>query len=84
MVECLPVDPATWVRIPAGAGKYFRSTTHRQGWPFSGGLNILNFNTFGFFFSSENEYFWGYEDFVDIFGSHHKNWTYFECHFCAF
>ena len=27
VVECLPVDPATWVRIPAGAGKYFRSTT---------------------------------------------------------
>ena len=21
MVECLPVDPATWVRFPAGAGK---------------------------------------------------------------
>ena len=21
VVECLPVDPATWVRIPAGAGK---------------------------------------------------------------
>ena len=27
VVECLPVDPATWVRFPAGAGKYFRSTT---------------------------------------------------------
>ena len=23
MVECLPVDPATWVRFPAGAGKIF-------------------------------------------------------------
>ena len=21
VVECLPVDPASWVRIPAGAGK---------------------------------------------------------------
>ena len=23
VVKCLPVDPATWVRIPAGAGKIF-------------------------------------------------------------
>ena len=23
VVECLPVDPASWVRIPAGAGKIF-------------------------------------------------------------
>ena len=23
LVECLPVDPASWVRIPAGAGKIF-------------------------------------------------------------
>ena len=23
VVECLPVDPATWVRFPAGAGKIF-------------------------------------------------------------
>ena len=29
VVECLPVDPATWVRFPAWAGKYFRSTTSR-------------------------------------------------------
>ena len=27
MIECLPVDPATWVCFSAGAGKYFRSTT---------------------------------------------------------
>ena len=27
VVECLLVDPATWVRFPAGTGKYFRSTT---------------------------------------------------------
>ena len=27
VVECLPVDPATWVRFPAGQVKYFRSTT---------------------------------------------------------
>ena len=23
VVECLPLDPATWVRFPAGAGKIF-------------------------------------------------------------
>ena len=23
VVECMPVDPATWVRFPAGAGKIF-------------------------------------------------------------
>ena len=23
VAECLPVDPATWVRFPAGAGKIF-------------------------------------------------------------
>ena len=23
VVECLPVDPATWVRFPAGTGKIF-------------------------------------------------------------
>ena len=23
VVECLPVNPATWVRFPAGAGKIF-------------------------------------------------------------
>ena len=23
VVECLPVDPVTWVRFPAGAGKIF-------------------------------------------------------------
>ena len=23
VVECLPVDPATWVRFPAGTGKTF-------------------------------------------------------------
>ena len=29
------------------------------------GFRILNFNILGFF--QKNEYFWGYEDFVDIF-----------------
>ena len=34
------------------------------------GLKILNFNIFGGF--QKNEYCWGHEDFVDIFGGHHK------------
>ena len=34
------------------------------------GLKILNFNTFEGF--QKNEYFLGYEDFVDIFWGHHK------------
>ena len=35
---------------------------------------MLYFNIFlGF---QKNEYFWGYEDFVDIFWGHHKNGLY--------
>ena len=34
------------------------------------GFKILNFNILGGF--QKTEYFWGYEDFVDIFGGHHK------------
>ena len=34
------------------------------------GFKILNFNIFGGF--QKNKYFWGYEDFVDIFLGHHK------------
>ena len=33
VVECLPVDPATWVRFPAGTGKIFSlydNGTHRK------------------------------------------------------
>ena len=32
VVECLPVDPATWVRFPAGAGQTF-SLYDIQSWP---------------------------------------------------
>ena len=35
-----------------------------------GGFKILKFNIFWGF--QENEYFWGEENFVDIFWSHHK------------
>ena len=34
------------------------------------GFKILNFNILGSF--QKTEYFWGYEDFVDIFCGHHK------------
>ena len=46
------------------------------------GFKILNFNIFGGF--QKNEYFWGYEDFVDIFGGSSQNWTIFRGHFYAF
>ena len=34
----------------------------------------MDFNIFGGF-HKKNEYFWGYEDFVDIFGGSSQNWT---------
>ena len=40
------------------------------------GFKILNSNIFGGF--QKTEYFWGYEDFVDIFWSHHKIGLYLE------
>ena len=46
------------------------------------GFKILIFNMFRGF--QKNGYFYGYEDFVDIFGVHHKNWTIFSGHFYAF
>ena len=39
------------------------------------GFKILNLNISGGF--QKNEYFWGYEDFVDIFGGQHKIGLYF-------
>ena len=36
VVECLPVDPATWVRFPAGAGKIFSLYDIIIDTPFSG------------------------------------------------
>ena len=47
-----------------------------------GGVKILNFNIFWGF--QKNEYFWGYEDFVDIFWGSSQNWTIFRGHFYAF
>ena len=42
----------------------------------------MNFNIFlGF---KKNKYFWGYEDFVDIFWGSSQTWTIFKGHFNAF
>ena len=51
-----------------GGGTRIFSHVRRLG-PFLG-FKILNFNIFGGF--QKNEYFLGYDDFVDIFGGHHK------------
>ena len=45
-------------------------------------FEILNFNIFGCF--QKNKYFWGYEDFVDIFRGSTLNWTIFRGYFYAF
>ena len=47
-----------------------------------GGFKILNFNNFWGF--QKNEFFWGYEDFVDIFLGSSQNWTIFRGNSCAF
>ena len=47
-----------------------------------GGVPNFEFQYFGGF--TENSIFLGYEDFVDIFGGHHENWTIFKGHFYAF
>ena len=46
------------------------------------GFKILNFNIFGGF--QQNEYFLGYEDFVDIFLGSSQNWTKFRGHLYTF
>ena len=51
-----------------GGGTLIFSYIRRVGSFF--GFKILNFNIFGGF--QKNEYFWGYEDFVDMFWGHHK------------
>ena len=50
-------------------------------WSFFGVQN-LNFNIFGGF--QKNEYFLGYEDFMDIFCGSSQNWTIFRDHFYIF
>ena len=46
------------------------------------GFKILNLTIFGVF--QKNEYFWGYEDFVDIFWGSSQNRTIFRSHFYVF
>ena len=54
-----------YMSTPCGRGPLIFSYIRRLG-PFLG-FKILNSNIFGGF--HKNEYFWGYEDFVDVFGS---------------
>ena len=56
-----------WV---GGGGTLIFSCIRRLGLFRGVGFKILNFNIFGGF--QKTEYFWGYEDIVDIFWSHHK------------
>ena len=46
------------------------------------GFQILNFDIFGGF--QKYKYFFGYENFVDIFLGSSQNWTIFRGHFYAF
>ena len=67
------VVPANLVQDPGGGGGvllYFH-TYVGSGYLF--GFKILNFNIFWGF--QKNEYFWGYEDFVDIFMGSSQNWA---------
>ena len=54
-----------------GGGTLIFSHIRRLGLFF--GFKTLNFNIFGGF--QKNEYFWGYEDFVDIFGGSSQDWA---------
>ena len=66
-----------------GGGGYFHTFSNiNVGSGHFLGFKILNFNIVGGF--QKYEYFWGYEDFVDIFGGHHKIEPYLWGHFYAF
>ena len=45
---------------------------------------VQNFEFQLFLGFQKNEYFWGYEDFVDSFWGSSQNWTIFRGHFYAF
>ena len=47
-------------------------------------LGVKNFEFQYFWGFQKNEYFFGYEDFVDIFLGLPQNWTIFRGHFYAF
>ena len=74
-VEFWPFDPNPWVKgVPRGGGGGGTLIfSHILGPGYFLGFKILNFNIFGGFW--EKCIFWGgggVEDFVDIFGGHHK------------
>ena len=52
-------------------GGYSDIFIYMLAWPIFGGFKILNFRIFGGF--QKNEYFWGYEEIVDIFGGSFLN-----------
>ena len=53
-----------------GGGGYLLYFHAYVGSSYFGGFKILNFNIIGGF--QKTEYFWGHEDFVEIFWGHHK------------
>ena len=65
--KCFVIGVPGW----GGGGTLIFSHKRRLGLFF--GFKILNFNIFWGF--QKNEYFWGYEDFVDIFGGSSQNWA---------
>ena len=62
-----------------GGGGELRFSYIFVGWDHFWGFKILNFNIFGGF--QKYNYFWGYEDFVDI---SLQNWTGLRGHFYTF
>ena len=68
------------METPRGEGTLILSYIRRRGSFF--GFKILNFNIFGGF--QKNEYFWGYENFVDNFLWSSQNWTSFRGNFYEF
>ena len=56
--------------VPGGGGGGTLIFSHIRRLGLFLGFKTLNFNIFGGF--QKNENFLGYEDFVDIFGGHHK------------
>ena len=64
---------------PTGVLRYFHTYV---GASYFWGFKILNFDIFWGF--QKNEYAFGYEDFVDIFGGSSQNWAIFRGHYYAF
>ena len=69
LIDCMP--NAVGAQAGGGGGTLIFSHIRRLGPSF--GFKILNFNIFWGF--QKNEYFLGYEDFVDIFLGSSQNWA---------